>query len=100
MQTFITVLFFIVGFTVAAELLVHMLYHWKTGKAGLYDPPFKYLKDIYKKAERRRALIRKDPNTFYYTKSYPVSLRPWKSAEAQTNDEFEEWLKNVFKEGA
>ena len=26
-----------------------MIYHYKTGKAGLYDPPFDYLKDIFKK---------------------------------------------------
>ena len=23
-----------------------MIYHYKTGKAGLYDPPFDYLKEI------------------------------------------------------
>ena len=48
MQTIIAVLFFIVGFLVALELLVHMIYHCKTGKAGLYDPPFEYLKDIWR----------------------------------------------------
>lgn len=48
MQTIIAVLFFIVGFTVALELLVHMIYHYKTGKAGLYDPPFAYLKDVWR----------------------------------------------------
>ena len=44
----LSVLFFVVGFLVALELGVHMIYHWKTGKAGLYDPPFAYLKDIFK----------------------------------------------------
>ena len=48
MQTIIAVLFFIVGFLVALELLVHMIYHYKTGRAGLYDPPFAYLKDIWR----------------------------------------------------
>lgn len=44
----LSVLFFVVSFLVALELGVHMIYHWKTGKAGLYDPPFAYLKDIFK----------------------------------------------------
>lgn len=44
----LSVLFFVVGFLVAAELGVHMIYHYKTGKAGLYDPPFDYLKDIWR----------------------------------------------------
>lgn len=43
------VLFIIVAFLVALEFGVHIIYHWKTGKAGLYDPPFAYLKDIFKK---------------------------------------------------
>lgn len=49
----LTVLFFVVGFLVALELGVHMIYHWKTGKAGLYDPPFAYLKDIFKPKKHR-----------------------------------------------
>ena len=49
----LTVLFFVVGFLVALELGVHMIYHWKTGKAGLYDPPFAYLKDIFKPKKKR-----------------------------------------------
>ena len=31
---------------VAVEFGLHIVYHWKTGKAGLYDAPFKYLKSI------------------------------------------------------
>lgn len=42
-------IFYILSLLVAIELLVHMIYHYKTGKAGLYDPPFAYLKDIFKK---------------------------------------------------
>ena len=34
---------------VVAEFGVHVIYHAVTGKAGLYDPPFDYLKDIFKK---------------------------------------------------
>ena len=49
----LAILFFVVGFLVALELLVHMVYHWKTGKAGLYDPPFEYLKDIFKPRKKR-----------------------------------------------
>lgn len=47
------VLFIIVAFLVALELGVHMIYHYKTGKAGLYDPPFAYLKDIFKPRKKR-----------------------------------------------
>ena len=45
----LSVLFFIISFLVAIEFGVHMVYHYKTGKAGLYDPPFAYLKDIWRK---------------------------------------------------
>lgn len=44
----ITIIFFIIAFLVALELGVHMIYHWKTGKAGLYDRPFAYLIDIWR----------------------------------------------------
>ena len=47
------IIFFVIGFLVALELLIHMIYHWKTGKAGLYDPPFAYLKDIFKPKKHR-----------------------------------------------
>ena len=47
-MTILGALFFVVGFLIALELGIHMLYHWKTGKAGLYDPPFAYLKDIWR----------------------------------------------------
>lgn len=33
---------------VTAEFGLHVIYHAITGKAGLYDPPFDYLIDIYK----------------------------------------------------
>ena len=34
---------------VVLEFAVHVIYHAATGKAGLYDTPFAYLKDIFKK---------------------------------------------------
>ena len=33
---------------VAVEFGVHIISHAVTGKAGLYDPPFSYLKDIWR----------------------------------------------------
>lgn len=33
---------------VAVEFGIHIIYHAVTGKAGLYDPAFAYLKDIYR----------------------------------------------------
>lgn len=39
-------LFFIT--LVEGEFALHIIYHAVTGKAGLYDPPFDYLKDIWK----------------------------------------------------
>ena len=31
-----------------AEFGLHVIYHWKTGKAGTEEPAFAYLKDIAK----------------------------------------------------
>ena len=44
----IEIIFFVLAFLVALELLIHMIYRYKTGRAGLYDPPFAYLKDIWR----------------------------------------------------
>jgi len=44
----VQIVFVVLCLIVALELLIHMIYHWKTGKAGLYDPPFSYLKDIWR----------------------------------------------------
>ena len=33
---------------VVLEFGVHVVYHAVTGKAGLYDPAFSYLKDIWR----------------------------------------------------
>lgn len=33
--------------TVVLEFGLHVIYHAITGKAGLYDKPFAYLKDIF-----------------------------------------------------
>ena len=38
---------------VVVEFGVHIIYHAKTGKAGLYDPPFDYLIDIWRKVHGR-----------------------------------------------
>ena len=38
---------------VALEFGVHIIYHAKTGKAGLYNPPFEYIKDIVEYYRRK-----------------------------------------------
>ena len=37
---------------ITIEFGVHIIYHAITGKAGLYDPPFDYLKDIYRRLKK------------------------------------------------
>lgn len=37
---------------VAVEFGVHIIYHAITGKAGLYSPPFDYIKDIYRRIKK------------------------------------------------
>lgn len=39
---------------VALEFGVHVVYHAVTGKGGLYDPPFAYLKDIFRRIRNGR----------------------------------------------
>ena len=46
-------IFYIIAILVAVELLVHVIYHYKTGKAGLYDPPFAYLKELWIKIKHK-----------------------------------------------
>ena len=41
-----TVLFIAFTLLVQAELLIHIIYHAATGKAGIEDAPFDYIKDI------------------------------------------------------
>lgn len=43
----------ILATAVVAEFGLHVIYHAKTGKAGLMDPPFDYLKDLWKRLEDR-----------------------------------------------
>lgn len=43
------ILLMIVITLVVLEFGIHVIYHAKTGKAGLYDPPFDYLIDIWRK---------------------------------------------------
>ena len=42
------VMFVLLCLAVAAELGLHIWYHWKTGEAGIYDPAFDYLKNLDK----------------------------------------------------
>ena len=38
---------------IVAEFGLHIIYHWKTGDAGLYDPPFEYLNHLDKLKRRK-----------------------------------------------
>lgn len=53
----IQIIIMILATAVVAEFGIHVIYHAKTGKAGLLEPPFDYIKDIYaevqKQAEKR-----------------------------------------------
>lgn len=42
------ILLMIFATLVAIEFGIHVIYHAKTGKAGLNDRPFTYLKDIWR----------------------------------------------------
>ena len=42
-QTIVAILIILV----AVEFAVHIVYHAITGKAGLYDAPVAYLKDVF-----------------------------------------------------
>lgn len=53
MTTLIRILIMILATAVVTEFGIHVLYHWKTGKAGLLEPPFEYLKDIYAEVQKR-----------------------------------------------
>ena len=46
-------LFVILAFVVAAELGLHIIYFAWTGRAGLNDPPFDYLKDLFPSVFRK-----------------------------------------------
>ncbi len=50
------VLFFVFAFLVAAELALHIIYFAFTGRAGLNDPPFVYIFDLFrrKKAGKKK----------------------------------------------
>lgn len=41
----------IIATAVVAEFGLHVIYHAKTGRAGLMDPPFDYLKELLQKLE-------------------------------------------------
>ena len=43
-----SILLMILVTLVAIEFGVHIIYHAVTGKAGLYDPAFDYLKDVWR----------------------------------------------------
>lgn len=42
----VKILFMLAITAVVAEFGLHVMYHWKTGDAGLYDPPFEYLNHL------------------------------------------------------
>ena len=48
------ILLLILCILVALEFGIHVIYHAITGKAGLYDPAFSYLEDIYRRILMRR----------------------------------------------
>lgn len=48
----IPVLLLILASLVILEFGIHTIYHAVTGKAGLDDPAFSYLKDIFKRREK------------------------------------------------
>ena len=50
---------------VVLEFGIHVIYHAKTGKAGLNDPPFEYLKEIFGSGEECDTLyVDKDGDIF------------------------------------
>lgn len=54
----IGILFLIFATLVILEFSIRVIYHAVTGKAGLYDPAFSYLKDIWKGVYGRLHSIR------------------------------------------
>lgn len=46
------ILIAVVTTVVVLEFGMHVIYHAATGKAGLMDPPFDYLKDLWKSIKR------------------------------------------------
>lgn len=48
----IQILLLIFASLVVLEFGIHVIYHMVTGKAGLYDPAFSYLKDIWRKSKK------------------------------------------------
>lgn len=55
---------------VVLEFGIHVIYHAVTGKGGLYDPPFSYLKIIFKKKEKLTLVER--IKRIYLTEDTPV----------------------------
>lgn len=47
-MTIFEILILVIACLVIGEFGLHVVYHAVTGKAGLYDPPFAYLKDIWR----------------------------------------------------
>ena len=53
-KAMIQIIIMILATAVVAEFGIHVIYHAKTGKAGLLEPPFDYLKDIYAEVQKRK----------------------------------------------
>ena len=51
-MTALQILIMVIISLVVLEFGVHVVYHAVTGKAGLYDPAFDYLKDIFEKLSK------------------------------------------------
>ena len=47
------VIFVILSILVAVELLLHIIYQYKVGGAGIYDPAFEYLKHLDRLLDKR-----------------------------------------------
>lgn len=55
---------------VILEFGIHTIYHAVTGKGGIYDPPFSYLKDIFKRKKKTTLVDR--IKKIYLTEDTPV----------------------------
>ena len=66
MSNIIGIVLLIFATLVILEFSIHVIYHAVTGKAGLYDPAFSYLTDIWKGAYGRLHSIkfRRSPKSY------------------------------------
>lgn len=55
---------------IVLEFGIHVIYHAVTGKAGLYDPAFSYLKNIFKR--KKKLTLAERIKRIYLTEDTPV----------------------------